>query len=424
MVYDVAIVGAGPAGLMAAKRAAENGMKAVLIEKRKDIRTITRCCCMNFILDEGYMGETADIKNGKMIFPKTGFEVNYNGPVRPVYHKIYKSPSGHGLKFTNSKTGIPISYRFDKGLLLKNLWDECGAKSVKLINETVAYDVTDNGSSVEIQTVRKTKREKITAKKAIFADGVNSRVSDAIGLNEGRTYFVTGLAMIFEIEGYQNHPKDTWVGHFGRCYYSNAAVLMGITLDEGIIELVALGSKAKPPRMIYNDFSTKGRLAANFAKAKIVRATGCSAKAFTGMRKPYKGNCIAIGDAAAYVEVETQGALMCGYKAIEALADELAGKKGFENYTRWWLSSFEFCGDDFLQVAQGYALIPTYTDEELDYLFALAENKEFPGTYSQYKTPKLMWDAFLEEKERIKKEKPDLYEKIQKRFTITLKDSF
>jgi len=424
MTYDVAIIGAGPAGLMAAKRAAEKGLKAVVIEERKNVGVITRCCCMNFILDDPYMGEHADYKDGKMMFPVTGFEVEYKGGVKPVNHKVYRSPSGHELTFSNRKTGKPISYRFDKGFLLKSLWEDCSKKGVTLLNETVAYNGKDTGSGVEIETVRKKKHEKITAKKAIIADGVNSRISEAIGLNEGRTYFTTGFAMIFEIEGYQNHPESTWVGHFGRSYYSNAAVLMGITLDEGIVELVAMGGKSKLPPLIYEDFSTKGRLAKNFEKAKVVRATGCSAKAFTGMKKPYKGNFLAIGDTGAYVEVETQGALMCGYKGIEALSAEFDGKNGFEEYTKWWLKSFEFNGDDFLQVAQGYALIPTYTDEELDYLFALAEKKELEGTYSQYKTPKLMWNAFLEHKDRIKKEKPELFAKIEKRTSVTLKDSF
>jgi len=253
---------------------------------------------------------------------------------------------------------------------------------------------------------------------------VNSRISEAVGLNEGRTYFATGLAMIFEIEGVENFPEASWIGHFGRTYYSNAAVLMGITLEEGIVEIVALGGKNCYPSEICKNFMTKGRLADDFKKAKVVRSTGCSAKAYTGMKKPYKGNFIAIADSAAYVEVETQGAFMCAYRAVEALADEFEGKNGFEEYTKWWLESFEFNGEDFLQVAQGYALIPTYTDEELDYLFALGSTMELPGTYSQYKTPKLMWEAFLQDPERIKKEKPELYAKIEKRSSVTLKGTF
>jgi len=424
MSYDVAIIGAGPAGLMAAKRAAEKGLKTVLIEKRKDVGVITRCCCMNFILDEGYMGEDAELRDGKMIFPQTGFEVEYKGKIKPVNTKIYRSPSGHELTFKNRKTGKPISYRFDKGLLQNNLWNECAEKGVTILSETSAYNAQDLGDSVEINIVSKKKHDKIKAKKAIIADGVNSRISEAVGLNEGRTYIATGLAMIFELEGVQNHPEASWIGHFGRCYYSNASVLMGITLDEGIVEIVALGGKNKMPSEICKDFMTKGRLAKNFEKAKMVRATGCSCKAYTGMKKPYKGNFIAIGDSGAYVEVETQGALMCGYRAVDALVKEFEGENGFEEYTKWWLDAFEFNGPEFLQVAQGYALIPTYTDEELDYLFSLGENKDLPGTYSQYKTPKLMWEAFLEDPGRIKKEKPELFEKIQKRSSVTLKGTF
>ena len=37
MKYDVIIIGAGPAGLMAAKTAAEDGLKVLLIERKKVI---------------------------------------------------------------------------------------------------------------------------------------------------------------------------------------------------------------------------------------------------------------------------------------------------------------------------------------------------------------------------------------------------
>jgi len=42
MIFDLAIVGAGPAGLMAAKTAAEKGLKVALIEKKSNVSTVTR----------------------------------------------------------------------------------------------------------------------------------------------------------------------------------------------------------------------------------------------------------------------------------------------------------------------------------------------------------------------------------------------
>jgi len=41
MIYDLAIVGAGPGGLHAAKWAAKKGLKVILIEKRKDVSKIS-----------------------------------------------------------------------------------------------------------------------------------------------------------------------------------------------------------------------------------------------------------------------------------------------------------------------------------------------------------------------------------------------
>ncbi|MBW1853658.1 MAG: FAD-dependent monooxygenase, partial [Deltaproteobacteria bacterium] len=77
MDYDVSIVGAGPAGLMAAKMAAEHGLKVILIEKRKDIAKVTRACCQHFIMDEDYEKEGIKVDGEKIIFPHNDFEVNY-----------------------------------------------------------------------------------------------------------------------------------------------------------------------------------------------------------------------------------------------------------------------------------------------------------------------------------------------------------
>jgi flavin-dependent dehydrogenase len=158
------------------------------------------------------------------------------------------------------------------------------------------------------------------------------------------------------------------------------------------------------------------------SSAKVIKKTACMATAFSPLKTPFTGNILVIGDAAAYVEVEVQGALSCGFRAGNAVAEELNGSAGFEEYSRWWRESFEFNGDDYLQVAQGFALVPTYSDDELDYLFSLIEDETLPGTFSQYVTPKLMWKSILNHQDRIIKERPDIHEKIKNNNQLTLGD--
>lgn len=417
MIYDAALIGGGPAGLIAGRTLVSEGVKTILIEKRRDVGNITRCCCIHLILDEGYMGESVSYKDVALIFPENGFTVPYDGIIKPVYDKFYISPSGHRLKFKNSKTKKPIVLKFDKGALLKQIWNECSALGVEMRGKTVAYDAEDSGLEVKIKTVSRRKRETIKAKKIIIADGANSIISERLGLNNQRQFLTTAYSMIYELEGVKKYVDSSWTGHFGRKYFSNAPVFMGIGLEDDITEVVCDARR-------FEDFTTKSRLSHFFEKSRIARETGCSIKVMTSMKQPFKGNSIAIGDTAAYVEVKTQGALMCGYRGAKAIMEELEGKKGFDAYERWWMSEFEFNSDKFFRVAQGYALIPTYTDEEIDYLFSLAEDRIFPGTFSQYKTPELIWGAFLEKKEKIQSERPNLYKKIEKLDEMSLKDLF
>lgn len=427
MVYDLAIVGAGPGGLHAAKWAAKKGLKVILIEKRKDISKITRYCSEHIILDEDYNGDTirVDAVQGKIVSMVNGWEVDYKGDLCPVTDKYYYSPSRHAIHFAWPDKR-PFAYKYDKGALLQSLLEECQKLGVTYKNETTGYDATDSPDGVEIKCVSKGKKSKIRAEKLINADGVNTRVGQAMGFNKDRGCMGNALCLATYVSGVKDYNPSEWKGWWGRCYGSNLAPLMG-TGPAGHFEdwadVIILGSPKDPAEKVFEYFTKESPLAYMFKDAKIEEKHCCSVKAFTPIKKPYQGNVLIIGDAAAFVEVQVQGALSCGFRAAEAVVKELEGKNGFEQYTKWWLDAFEFNSEGMMRVQQGYALIPTYTDDEVDYLFSLCEDVTLDGSWSQYKSPKLMWDTILQDPDRIKRERPSLFQKIKSVRANTLQES-
>ena len=420
-MYDVAIAGAGPAGLMAARTAAENGLKAVLIEKRNEIAAIKRACCMQLIMDEDYEGETIRVKERAVVFPRNGFTVAYYGPLLPLTHKYYISPAGHHIHFAY-RDRRPIIIKFDKGHLLQNLLRQCEDLGVEVRSGTSVYAAEDGPAGVKIKTASARVQSLIQARKLIAADGVNARIAEKLGMNSERNYFTTGMALIHYVKGIKGFDPSAWKSYFGLAYQSRSPVMITSSLfGNDVASVVTIGSKLSPPGRIFADCVAKSPLAPLFKDAKIVGKRGCSAKAYTSLKVPHRGNVLIIGDAAAYVEIEIQGALMTGYRAGKAVARELQNGDGFRDYTTWWQSSFEFNTEKYLQVAQGFALVPAYTDDELDYLFSLVEDEELEGTYSQYKSPRIMWDAILRHEDRIAADRPDLHQKIKHK-KLSLRD--
>ncbi|MBW2183089.1 MAG: NAD(P)/FAD-dependent oxidoreductase, partial [Deltaproteobacteria bacterium] len=60
MKYDLIVIGAGPAGLMAARTAARDGLKVLLLEQRKKIYQVRRFCSQ--LIRVGDSGFSSDKK--------------------------------------------------------------------------------------------------------------------------------------------------------------------------------------------------------------------------------------------------------------------------------------------------------------------------------------------------------------------------
>ena len=439
-LYDVAIVGAGPGGVHAAKWSAKKGLKVVLIEKRKDIAKMTRYCSEHIILDEGYNGDTIVVKPGrevngegfieknsdnKIVSSRFGWEVNYTGSLCPVRDKYYYSPDLNHYAHFAWPDKRPFAYKYDKAGMLKGLLDECLDAGVEYINETTCYQVKDGAGGVELKCVSKGKKFTLKAQKLIAADGATAQVARSLGMNQGRAYFANALTLAVYLSGVKEYSPAEWCGFWGICYGSNFAPLIGTGPADHFewADLIFIGHLKQKPEALYEFFTKKGPLAYRFEHAKVERRHCCSTMAYSPLTKPYQGNCLVIGDAAAFVEVQAQGALNCGYWAADAVAKELEGRPGFQEYMDRWLETFEFNKDGMRQVTTGYALIPYYTDEEVVYLFSLLDGVTMKGSWSQYESPRMMWAEIHKHDDRIKRERPEVWRKITAQQSKTLSDS-
>ena len=67
---------------------------------------------------------------------------------------------------------------------------------------------------------------------------------------------------------------------------------------------------------------------------------------------------------------------------------------------------------DQLKVMGALNIKRTLEDDEIDYVFSLLENEKHCGHFNQFEVPKNFWTDVLKHDEKIRKDRPSLYEKM------------
>ena len=99
--YDLIVVGAGPAGLMAAKTAAEQGLTVALLDRKKTITDINRACSMMIVTLTGkYLNDRVSIntRDNRLCFPAYGFSIPYDGKHQNFYSWSIYSYKGNKIQ--------------------------------------------------------------------------------------------------------------------------------------------------------------------------------------------------------------------------------------------------------------------------------------------------------------------------------------
>ncbi len=415
MKYDVIVAGAGPAGLMAAKTVAEDGLKVLLIERKKNISEINRLCgqltIINFSVSGdplkkyGYL-EPISLEVGtdetRVHFLSLGFSIAYNGPLRPYMRWIHFSPSGYRIH--REKEGTLFGFFWEKETLLAGLLSEVEKTGTEVLTETAALGAENTPDGVKVQVRTKSGEQTLEARRVIAADGNSSRIVDSLGLNEKRKALGSvdseGGIVGYVLEGVETEYRlNSWLQftvpdlsrpNFWMFMLAGDRNTLGVT--GGRSEVIDKFMKLP----FYEPWFRNARIV-----KKIATAMGTVR---TPIMEPAAGNVLVIGDAAALIEVTNPGAIACGYQGAKATFKELNGQKGYPEYIEWWQKSFETNIPDYLKMAgRFYSLNGICSNEEVDYLYRLAQD--------QVGLPAILVARNME---RIKTERPEFYERLKK----------
>jgi digeranylgeranylglycerophospholipid reductase len=160
--YDIVIVGAGPAGSTAARVAAQNGAKVLLLEKDREIGIPVRC------------GEAVGEKGLRRVLePRSEWISNKIEAVRLF------APDGTIVKVHHDDIGFILDRkRFDYDLAMM-----AAQQGVKVVTKAYVYGLlNENGLITGVKVLHLGTHYQINARIVIGADGVESRVGRWAGL--------------------------------------------------------------------------------------------------------------------------------------------------------------------------------------------------------------------------------------------------
>ena len=416
--YDLIISGAGPAGLMSAIVAGENGLKTALIERKTDMTKIIRVDGGNLSpVNEYYFGQITTFNPAakKISFPVCGFSIPYSGPYRDVYGFNVFSPGGARITFGDRdiEKENPDKYRvgisLDKEELLKGMLQEAEKNGADIFPGTNVTGIEKHGETLTVTANSHT----FEAPFVIAADGVNSRIARLMGMNRQRTFFATYQDYGWTIEDV-DIPEDDECITFVLTGYGTFSMLS--TFKEGLFHVGSSSFNPGKHNLVQqlNKFVYEDSVYAPWFKGG--RKTGeyaCICTQLSPMKEPFKDNVLFIGDAAWLQEISNAVAACCGWKAANAVTLALLNgkpnKEGIAGYQDWWekyiwgpYGSMEFkpvTMQDFLNA------------DDIDYLAGII-TEPLERTLNFYKFFSLLGETYGGLFPRIQEERPDVMEKM------------
>ncbi len=196
--YDVIIVGAGPAGSMAARVAAENGASVLLLEKRTEIGVPKRC------------GEGLSMEGIK----SSGLEISPEWCRQEIEGAVVYAPNG---KFVEARYDTLMGYVIERKAFDKRLAIVAAEKGAEVQSGSRVTGVIKEGDFVKgVKVNTRSGNFEIRCKVLIAADGVESLIARWAGINSTTSLVDICSGVQFEMANIEiKDPKmlDIYMGN-------------------------------------------------------------------------------------------------------------------------------------------------------------------------------------------------------------------
>jgi digeranylgeranylglycerophospholipid reductase len=368
--YDIIVVGAGPAGSIAARSAAEKGVSVLLLEKDAEPGTPVRC------------GEAVNRKRlEEFIQPD-------NSWISAVINTFsLNSPDGNEVVIRFEEEGYILDRKvFDNVLALEAV--KAGAE---LITDAYVYDVIiENGVVKGVKVERNGERIEFGSKIVIAADGVESRVGRFAGLSTFTDYREMECCVQVTAEGVSNINDNTCYFYFGKDYapggylwvFPKGNAKANIGLGIGGIQ----GKKRSADSYLDSFLNEK------YPSVKFDKKTAGGVPCTTTLKKITSPGIMLAGDSARQVNPLSGGGISSGMTAgsiagrIAAEAVKKCSPEHIKTYPKEWYDRigkkheiynrlkngiYNFSDNDFNSIARSFRKVPE-NKRSIGRLFATA----------------------------------------------------
>ena len=321
---DVLIIGAGPAGSIAAREASKNGVETLIIDKKSEIGTPKRC-------GEG-------ILDG--VLERVGIKEDERWIARHIDGARLVAPDNTSAWFTSENletpaTGIILERKvFDKHVTMDAI--RCGA-TVMLKTEAVGITRVDDCLLVDIESFNN-EYTQVKAKVVIGADGPEGRVGNWLGLNTKVALSEMESGIQYEMTNLNLEKSDTIEFYFGSVAPGGYAWIFPKGYDTANVGIDVSSVKAEKSALEYlNDFVAGN---SQTKDGEIVEINAGGNPLCGVFDEIISDNLMLVGDAAGCVSPITGGGIdtalesgmIAGRVAAKAVKEDDFSKSNLQEY--------------------------------------------------------------------------------------------